>query len=472
MSAELFAAGILSTDANEHSPIAFAPDGSRVLWAIMTKRYQGRLLEMRYENGSWSKPTSPSFADTTSDDYSPSFTADGRTLLFGSRRQAPEGYPMGNGNRLWKVQLTADGWDVPVPLDTAVSKSREFGHTISGNGTIYLSTSGNRTSGNILRSPLGPEGYQTPTLLPFNINSVDYEDGPYIAPNEDYLIFESTRPGGIRGSHDLYITFKGPQGWSEPMNMGPTVNTSGMDRFPRVTPDGKFLLFASNINQSAEKPGFDYFWVDAKIIEELRDKQTPGLDAVRGTNIITTLDVGDVDRAADQLDQLLSSGPHLDATLIYSSLLRSQKKYQEAEQLVANIPSSWKNRTAVNIELALTKFGVKKQNEGREILDTLLIPEDQQWPKYNYLSNELFALGEFALSDEYLDNVIAIGPNPVMYYKRACGYAKIGEKQRAYDVLNKAVDLGYNSKQQYLEDPDLAFLRGDKQWQVILSRLE
>jgi hypothetical protein len=46
--AVLFAKGIVSTDAYEHSAPAFSPDGTRVLWTIMRSDYTGYLVEMTF----------------------------------------------------------------------------------------------------------------------------------------------------------------------------------------------------------------------------------------------------------------------------------------------------------------------------------------------------------------------------------------------------------------------------------------
>jgi hypothetical protein len=43
-----------------------------------------------------------------------------------------------------------------------------------------------------------------------------------------------------------------------------------MERFPRLSPDGKYFFFASNRDKSEGKVGFDYYWIDARIIDELR----------------------------------------------------------------------------------------------------------------------------------------------------------------------------------------------------------
>lgn len=270
--AELFAPDIMSTNANEHSAPAFSPDGSIVLWSIMDSNYKGHIFEMKYENGAWSKPAMPSFADTTADYYCPSFSIDGNTLFFSSRRKAPEGYPEGRGNRIWSINKTKDGWGTPVPFDTIVSKAQEFSHSVTKNGTFYFSSAlAGGSNVNIYKAEKNNTGYTEPVLLPDSINSIGYEDGPYIAPDESFLIFESTRPEGIEGSHDLYISFKNKNGrWGMPINMGSQINSASMERFPRLSPDGKYLFFASNRDQSAGKVGFDIYWIDANVIEELR----------------------------------------------------------------------------------------------------------------------------------------------------------------------------------------------------------
>lgn len=272
LSAERFASGIISTNNNEHSPLAFSPDGTTLLWATMDKNYRGTFWEMKYADGLWSKRAIPSFADTMYAYFCPTFSVDGKTLFFSSRRKI-DGYREGRGNRIWTVARKSDGWGIPVPLDTMVSKAEEFSHSVSKTGTLYFSSplESANTSLNICKAEKTSSGYAKPSLLPFGINSIGYEDGPFISPDEDYLIFESTRPEGIEGSHDLYIAFKDNSGeWNTPINMGPKINSPAMERFPSVSPDGKYLFFASDRDKSESKTGFDYYWINAKIIDELR----------------------------------------------------------------------------------------------------------------------------------------------------------------------------------------------------------
>jgi hypothetical protein len=60
--------------------------------------------------------------------------------------------------------------------------------------------------------------------------------------------------------------------------MGPKTNSEAKDRFPYVSPDGKYFFFnSSRVSSLNAEPIPDgrgnVFWVDAKIIEELKPKE-------------------------------------------------------------------------------------------------------------------------------------------------------------------------------------------------------
>src|SRR5215212_7411832 len=71
---QIFAPGIVSTDAYEHSAPAFSPEGNTVLWTVIAQHKPSYLLEMKLENGVWTQPAKPSFTDTTADDIYPAFS--------------------------------------------------------------------------------------------------------------------------------------------------------------------------------------------------------------------------------------------------------------------------------------------------------------------------------------------------------------------------------------------------------------
>lgn len=273
-SAVLFAPGIISSDSVEHSSPTFSPDGKSVLWSIVEMpSWKASMMEMNYENGKWSSPHRPSLSDTTANDICPSFSPDGKALYFSSSRKLPSGHFPLKGNVLWMTRKTETGWAVPQPIDSAVSQSGDYSPSVANSGNLYFTHGPFRSPDwNILMAENVNGVHAKPIKLP-GINTSAYDDGPFIAPDESYLIFESDRPGGIEGSIDLYISFKSKSGsWSIPVNMGPKVNSSASERFARVSPDGKFLFFGSNRRQVKGKPNFDIYWLDASVIKLLREQ--------------------------------------------------------------------------------------------------------------------------------------------------------------------------------------------------------
>ncbi len=99
--------------------------------------------------------------------------------------------------------------------------------------------------------------WSEPEPLPFNANEFD-DCHPAISIDGDKLFFASNRPGGL-GGMDIYVSYKVGESWSEPVNLGPGVNTTGNDAFPFIHADNT-LYFASD-GQADRKGGFDLYYV-------------------------------------------------------------------------------------------------------------------------------------------------------------------------------------------------------------------
>ena len=81
---------------------------------------------------------------------------------------------------------------------------------------------------------------------------------PSLSPDGNKLYFASNRPGG-QGNLDIWVAFNQNGQWSEPVNMGPQVNTGGNDAFPFIHESGN-LFFASDGHQGYG--GLDLFMID------------------------------------------------------------------------------------------------------------------------------------------------------------------------------------------------------------------
>ena len=83
--------------------------------------------------------------------------------------------------------------------------------------------------------------------LPPPINSEFDDQAPILSKDEKTLYFTSNRPGGS-GGEDIWVSTRKTRNsaWRTPVNLGPTVNSPGIERLRSFTPDGKVLLFMSD----------------------------------------------------------------------------------------------------------------------------------------------------------------------------------------------------------------------------------
>jgi outer membrane protein OmpA-like peptidoglycan-associated protein/tetratricopeptide (TPR) repeat protein len=73
-----------------------------------------------------------------------------------------------------------------------------------------------------------------------------WESQPSISADGKTLYFVSDRSGGY-GGYDIYRSVKNEQGeWGTPINLGPTINSTGNEKSPFIHPDGKTLYFSSD----------------------------------------------------------------------------------------------------------------------------------------------------------------------------------------------------------------------------------
>ena len=102
-----------------------------------------------------------------------------------------------------------------------------------GNQDLYMAT---RSS--------TEEGFGAPVLLPAPVNGPSNDACATIA-NGHRIYFSSDRDDP---SYDIYVTKRGPNGWSEPQNLGPNINTPGwLDESATFYEDGSddVMIFSS-----------------------------------------------------------------------------------------------------------------------------------------------------------------------------------------------------------------------------------
>ncbi len=94
--------------------------------------------------------------------------------------------------------------------------------------------------------PSTESDWAVPVNMGQAVNSSGYDAEPYLSTDGLALFFCSNRPGGM-GSYDMWMTTRPSQAaaWSPPVNLGPPINTSGMEGIPSLSPDPKTLYFGT-----------------------------------------------------------------------------------------------------------------------------------------------------------------------------------------------------------------------------------
>lgn len=193
--------------------------------------------------------------NTAGPDYAPVINEG--YFYFTSSRQATGIYP-GTGTPYTKLFRTrADGIKVDVQNIQALPEFRneeglnQGAIAISPDGNTIIYARGNSTSNkdlpdvHLFASYFRGGGFTQPIWMPLNEDEFWWNSTPAFSPDGSVLYFASNRPGGYGGT-DLYKATKLANGdFGNPVNMGPEINTSGNEMFPRMMPDGKFF-FASD----------------------------------------------------------------------------------------------------------------------------------------------------------------------------------------------------------------------------------
>ncbi|MDY8135949.1 ankyrin repeat domain-containing protein [Aquimarina sp. 2201CG5-10] len=257
---EIFANNFISTEIFVHSP-AYSPDGKEIYYTAESKKYHGgTIMVSKIKNGKWTTPK-PSTIPGNYREIDPFITSDGSTIYYCSNRPVKSRDSIQDNADLWMVKREGNTWGNPIHLGENVNTEYDdWFPSISKKGTLFFSTGPGRSS-NIVYSEYKNGSYQKAIAFGEAINTEYRDYDPFIAPDESFIIFSSNRPDGF-GSVDLYISFKKEDGsWAKAKNMGESVNSSTGEFAPKLSHDGKYFYF---------NRGGDIFWVDAKIISNLK----------------------------------------------------------------------------------------------------------------------------------------------------------------------------------------------------------
>jgi tetratricopeptide (TPR) repeat protein len=244
------------------------------------------------------------------------------------------------------------------------------------------------------------------------------------------------------------------------------------------------LLFASNLPHA-----FDAFADNdesRRVIQQalafwksnLEPVPQPGEKPSAAREVIAALYGNNPQKSAELLAKWIAENPR-DA-LAYQQMgrvLSQLQRYDEANTAYEKALELGSTDAGIYVGLGQMRLGQKRYEEA-----------------VNYLTKAAeggarnsFVYGQLALAQMYVNRNedalktyekafelgIPAGANTrgLAYYNMACAYARLKQNDKAFEMLNKAVDEGFVNRQTFETDTDLTALRADARFQTLLNRL-
>ncbi|MFQ3576628.1 MAG: OmpA family protein [Cytophagales bacterium] len=190
--------------------------------------------------------------NTQKSDVIYSITPDGNTGLISGKRLADgtrkQGYSVS--------QRIVGGWGKPVGLNVIeyYNDNDYVEACLAQNGKAILTTIENDDSYGerdiYVSFPLKNGDWSKPMNLGPIVNTAADECSPFLASDNVTLYYSTPGKSGY-GSNDIFITKRLDDtwtNWSEPLNLGSTINTSSWDAYYTVPASGEYAYFVSSEN--------------------------------------------------------------------------------------------------------------------------------------------------------------------------------------------------------------------------------
>jgi len=155
--------------------------------------------------------------------------------------------------------LTANGWSDPKAMNirnyASMSRGKYVGMCMAPSGNIMILSfseiKDNDRSELYMSKRIDDDTWSKPVKLNGTMNG---DFAPFIASDNKTMYFSAYARGG-QGDADIFVTKRLDDtwlNWSEPVNLGDSINTKGWDAYFKVSPTGKYAFMVSAVGGNSD----------------------------------------------------------------------------------------------------------------------------------------------------------------------------------------------------------------------------
>lgn len=154
----------------------------------------------------------------------------------------------------------------------------------------------------------------------------------------------------------------------------------------------------------------------------------------------------------------------------YAAALKNQRRYEESERAFRKVLELEPENVRA---LTYTYLLLYQLNRIDEAAPFLTAAEKIGIDLYTYagMGYTMYSLNRHQDGVKFFEKSVAITPTPNNLYNLACGYARLGEKDKALTTLEQSIAVGYTNKEHLQSDTDLAPLHDDPRFEKLMRAL-
>jgi WD40 repeat protein len=255
MAPSLFAPGIVSTPDSGEAFGTLTPDGREFYFTKHHNFARHHIMVTRLVQGQWTRPELVPISGLYND-REPRLSPDGKRLYFSSNRHSSAGDTAQRRDLdLWFSDRQPNGeWSTPRHIEGVNSDANDFSPVVTGNGTLYFVSTRTPAIGGGARphnvwvarpGDLANGVWAAPENAGAAVNA-GFETNVFVTPDDSLmLVSRDGAPEGL-GGDDLFFSRRLNGSWQQMRHLPAPINSKEYEYGPAISADGQWLFFTSH----------------------------------------------------------------------------------------------------------------------------------------------------------------------------------------------------------------------------------